>query len=191
MTFHRNRSLAQDVWPLLGVLAAVAALAIAVFDGFAGAAAQEATHAHHGAPGAPSAAGASAMESHMEMPPPGPGADAFESEMYRDMVKMMRDMHAPGYSGDRDVDFLAMMIPHHQGAIDMARLVLIHGKDPLTRSLAAEIIASQQAEIEAMQGRLAALRAAAGEGAAAFPALSGTRGGPESQDSQGSGGGLK
>ena len=176
MTYPRAHPPQRGVWPLSGVLAAAAALAIAVFDGFAGAAAQEAAHAHHGA-------------AQMEMATPGPEADAFEREMYRDMVKMMNDMHAPGYSGDRDVDFLAMMIPHHQGAIDMARLVLIHGKDPLTRSLAAEIIASQQAEIEAMRGRLAALRASPGK--AAFPALSGTRGGQKSQPFQAPEGGLK
>lgn len=100
--------------------------------------------------------------------------DAFEREMADGMARMMRDMHAAPNTGDRDVDFLAMMIPHHQGAIDMARLVLLHGRDPLTRTLAEEIIAAQQSEIEAMRGRLAALRDGR---AAAFPALSGTRGG--------------
>jgi uncharacterized protein (DUF305 family) len=107
------------------------------------------------------------------------GADDFERRMDADMARMMRDMHAAPYTGDRDVDFLAMMIPHHQGAIDMARLVLLHGNDPLTRTLAEEIIAAQQSEIEAMRGRLAALHdgeSQAGK-AQAFPALSGTRGG--------------
>lgn len=105
--------------------------------------------------------------------------NSFAADMDRDMSKMMLAMHRHGYSGSADIDFLAMMIPHHQGAIDMARLVLIHGRDPLVRELAAEIIAAQQAEIEAMEGRLAALRAAAAGGAAeAYPALSGTRGGP-------------
>ncbi|MGD1879294.1 MAG: DUF305 domain-containing protein [Kiloniellaceae bacterium] len=111
-------------------------------------------------------------------------ADAFEQAMDRDMAKMMQAMHGPGYSGDPDIDFLVMMIPHHQGAVDMARLVLIYGEDPLIRQLAAEIIAAQQAEIQAMQGRLATLRAAAGTGGAPYPALSGTRGGPESPDSR-------
>ncbi len=96
--------------------------------------------------------------------------------MQAGMLTMMQDMHAPRYTGDRDVDFLNMMIPHHQGAIDMARLVLIYGSDPLTRALAEEIIASQQVEIQAMRGRLAELQARPGAGEAPFPLLSGTRG---------------
>jgi len=112
-----------------------------------------------------------------EMAPPGPNADMFEKQMYADMMKMMHDMHVPGYTGNRDLDFLAMMIPHHQGAVDMARLVLIDGIDPLTRSLAENIIASQQTEINAMRGRLAALRALSDKQLKLeFPALSGTRG---------------
>ena len=45
------------------------------------------------------------------------------------MARMMQDMHSPGYTGQPDSDFLATMIPHHEGAVDMARLVLIHGRD--------------------------------------------------------------
>lgn len=103
------------------------------------------------------------------------GASAFERAMGAGMERMMRDMHAPGYSGDPDIDFLAMMIPHHEGAVEMARLELVHGRDPLTRTLAEEIIAGQTVEIEGMKRRLAMLRA--GRGADAdFPALGGTRG---------------
>ncbi|MEK9967870.1 MAG: DUF305 domain-containing protein [Ferrovibrio sp.] len=101
---------------------------------------------------------------------------AFVQDMGRDMDKMMRDMHAPGYTGRPDVDFLAMMIPHHQGAIDMARAVLRHGDDPLTRQLAEEIIASQQAEIAAMTARLAILRHGPDPSPGGFPSLGGTRG---------------
>jgi hypothetical protein len=102
--------------------------------------------------------------------------DAFAQEMSRDMARMMQDMHAPGYSGRADVDFLAMMIPHHQGAIDMARAVLRHGEDPLTRRLAEEIIASQQAEIAAMTARLAILRQGPDPAPGGFPSLGGARG---------------
>jgi uncharacterized protein (DUF305 family) len=96
--------------------------------------------------------------------------------MDRDMLKMMDDMHGPGYTGNADVDFLAMMIPHHQGAVDMARLVLIHGRDPLSRQLAEEIIAGQQAEIMAMKARLEILRKGADADPGGYPALSGVRG---------------
>jgi uncharacterized protein (DUF305 family) len=100
----------------------------------------------------------------------------FEREMSASMATMMASMHAPGYSGDADVDFLAMMIPHHQGAIDMARLVLQHGRDPTTRQLAEEIIAGQAVEIEGMQRRLAMLRNRGGADAVDYPSIGGTRG---------------
>ena len=101
-------------------------------------------------------------------------ATDFEREMALGMAKMMDDMHAPGYTGHPDVDFLAMMIPHHEGAVEMARLELIHGADPATRRLAEDIIASQRVEIEGMRRRLALLRRRADE--EDFPSLGGTRG---------------
>lgn len=106
-----------------------------------------------------------------------PGFQRFVREMDVGMARMMEEMHAPGYTGDADVDFLAMMIPHHAGAVEMARLVLIHGKDPLTRQLADEIIASQTAEIAAMRARLEILRRGEDLDPGGFPALQGTRGG--------------
>jgi uncharacterized protein (DUF305 family) len=86
---------------------------------------------------------------------------------------MMRAMERP-MTSDPDRDFLAMMIPHHQGAVEMARLLLVHGRDPLTRRLAEEIIASQQAEIASMQARLRILES--GGALDEYPNLSGTRG---------------
>lgn len=109
----------------------------------------------------------------------------FAGEMNVGMAKMMTDMHAPGYTGDPDIDFLAMMIPHHEGAKTMARLVLQHGTDPVTRKLAEEIIASQQVEIEGMQRRLADLkRGASRTDPGGYPALGGTRGGQNKSGSE-------
>ena len=112
-----------------------------------------------------------------EQPTMSHDAQEFVGQMDAAMKKMMDDMHGPGYTGNPDVDFLAMMIPHHQGAVDMARLALIYGNDPLTRRLAEEIIASQTVEISAMNERMAILRRGEDPNSAEFPALHGTRGG--------------
>lgn len=122
------------------------------------------------------------MHMHMHEGPPVPSQygkqfENFASEMNVGMAKMMTDMHAPGYTGDPDIDFLEMMIPHHEGALDMARLVLEHGTDPVTRKLAEEIIGSQRVEIEGMQRRLKDLRQGASRtDPGGYPALGGTRG---------------
>jgi len=79
---------------------------------------------------------------------------AFRAEMRAAMTTMDGAMTRAPMTGDPDRDFLAMMIPHHQGAIDMAKAVLAHGTDPIARRLAQEIVATQQAEIALMNRRL-------------------------------------
>lgn len=69
-------------------------------------------------------------------------------------AKMHKDMAVP-LTGNADVDFVQGMIPHHQGAIDMAKIVLEHGKDPEIRKLAEEVIAAQEGEIAMMKAWLA------------------------------------
>lgn len=69
-------------------------------------------------------------------------------------ARMHMGMDIP-FTGDADIDFIRGMIAHHQGAIDMARVVIEHGTDPEVKKLAEEIIAAQEAEIKWMQDWLA------------------------------------
>lgn len=100
----------------------------------------------------------------------------FGAALQAAMHVMHQAMAAVRLTGDPDQDFLAAMIPHHEGAVEMARLVLVHGRDPLVRRLAEDIIAAQQAEIAAMRGRLAILRGGPEPEPRAYPPLGGTRG---------------
>jgi len=70
--------------------------------------------------------------------------------MHAGMTAMDRDMAAAPMNGKVDRDFASMMIPHHQGAIAMAKAELSYGSNPVMRRLAQEIIVDQQSEIEAM-----------------------------------------
>ena len=64
--------------------------------------------------------------------------------------KMMKEMDQP-YTGDADKDFVAHMIPHHAGAVDMAQVQLKYGKDPELRKMARDIIKAQEKEIAFMK----------------------------------------
>jgi uncharacterized protein (DUF305 family) len=70
--------------------------------------------------------------------------------------KMMAAMQAVQPTGDTDRDFVLMMVPHHQGAIDMAKAELEHGKDGTLRAMAEGIITAQEKEIGEMEAWLKA-----------------------------------
>ena len=75
----------------------------------------------------------------------------FDHAIHESMMRMHAQMDAAETNGNPDRDFASMMIPHHQGAIDMAKAELLYGKDPVMRRLAQEIIVDQQSEIDAMK----------------------------------------
>jgi YVTN family beta-propeller protein len=83
----------------------------------------------------------------------------FNTAMIQSMQKMDADMTTAPMTGDPAHDFSAMMIPHHQGAIEMAKAFLLKGKDPVLRRLAEEIIVTQKQEIDVLHRRLVALQA--------------------------------
>jgi uncharacterized protein (DUF305 family) len=102
--------------------------------------AQDMSHGGHGTHSAPATAGQPA-----ETP---------ATRGYREAnAKMHRDMDIK-FSGDSDVDFVRGMIPHHQGAIDMAKIALQNAKDEQVRKWAADVIREQQREIAEMQAWL-------------------------------------
>jgi uncharacterized protein (DUF305 family) len=85
-------------------------------------------------------------EGHAMMGDKGPSSMAFMAANDR-----MHQGMAIEFTGNADADFIRGMIPHHKGAVDMAKIVLEHGSDPEVRKLAEGIIAAQEAEIAWMQ----------------------------------------
>ncbi|WP_233806365.1 CopM family metallochaperone [Paraburkholderia sp. HP33-1] len=112
--------------------------ALCVFGGFALAAAALPAQAQH------------QNMPHMGMSGPADASASTQAFKAAD-ERMMHDMSAPEYTGDADRDFVAHMIPHHQGAIEMAQAELKYGKDPEIKQLARNIIKAQHDEIAFMQ----------------------------------------
>jgi uncharacterized protein (DUF305 family) len=72
----------------------------------------------------------------------------------KSMDTMHGEMGKVRYSGNTDADFASLMIPHHQGAIEMSKVELQFGTDSRLRLLAQEILVTQQSEIEVMKGAI-------------------------------------
>jgi uncharacterized protein (DUF305 family) len=78
-------------------------------------------------------------------------ADPGWSTLMESMERMEAAMKSIRQSSSSDVDFVRLMLPHHQAALDMAKAQLLYGKDAQMRRLAQEIVTDQQSEIELMQ----------------------------------------
>ena len=91
-----------------------------------------------------------AMQKTMQDMMPAPNDPASTKDFKLADMQMMKTMHVP-YTGNPDVDFRTHMIPHHQGAVEMAKVALKHAKDPETKKMAQKIIDDQEKEIAEMQ----------------------------------------
>jgi uncharacterized protein (DUF305 family) len=127
----------KNVKSFLTIAAVIAAMGTAAF----------AQHMHQ------SKVDTQAMQKMMEDMTPKDGDTASTKAFKEAHMKMMHDMNQ-SFTGNADVDFMTGMIPHHQGAIDMAKVQVKYGKDADTRKLAEQIIADQEKEIAQMKAWL-------------------------------------
>ena len=125
-------------------------IAAGLVAGLASGAYAQSTHGEHGAPSGTAPAAMPGM-----MPNMAPKeTDAASTKDFKEAdMRMMKNMDRP-FTGDPDVDFRVHMIPHHQGAVDMAKVALKHAKDPETKKMAETIIKDQEREVGEMQAWL-------------------------------------
>lgn len=120
------------------------ALAALLAAGLAGAALAQDAHEH--------------AHEHMDHagrhPLPAAQGDSPATKAFRDIDGQMHRAMDIRYTNDVDVDFVRGMIPHHEGAIGMAKVALQYSKDPEIRKLAEDIVKAQEAEIAQMQAFL-------------------------------------
>lgn len=93
------------------------------------------------------------MQKMMQMMTASPNDSPSTKDFKQAHMGMMKNMNME-FSGDADVDFARSMIPHHQGAIDMAKLELKYGKDPELRKMAEKMIKDQEKEQKDLQAFL-------------------------------------
>lgn len=106
--------------------------------------------AHSGSGGHVADSGQGSHEGHA-MPASAPGNDSPSTAAYRAINNQMHAGMGAEFTGHADVDFMRGMIPHHQAAIDMAKVALQHGKDQQVRTLAQEVISAQESEVAMMK----------------------------------------
>jgi uncharacterized protein (DUF305 family) len=121
------------------------ALAAVIGLGMAASASAQGTHDHGSMPGMDMGA--------MSSMKPDPKDNASTKEFKAADMAMMKNMDV-AYTGNPDVDFRLHMMPHHKGAIDMAKVALKHAKDPATKQMAQKIIDDQEKEIGEMEAWL-------------------------------------